>query len=68
MQFDHHQYNEFAHLRATFQELRPKLMSRSGLYDIVEQLCKTTLNIKEVIYGWEHLETTHRMVEKLVRL
>ncbi|KAM0944128.1 putative TIR domain, AAA+ ATPase domain, P-loop containing nucleoside triphosphate hydrolase [Dioscorea sansibarensis] len=69
VQFDPRLYNEFAHLRATLLELRAKLMIRGGLYDIAEQLCRTSLNIKEVICGWEHLETqaTRQMMEKLIR-
>ncbi|XP_039137122.1 uncharacterized protein LOC120274656 [Dioscorea cayenensis subsp. rotundata] len=70
VQFDPHLYNEFAHLRATLLESRAKLMIRGGLYDIAEQLCRTTLNIKEVMCGWEHPETqaTRQMMEKLIRL
>ncbi|KAH7666312.1 P-loop containing nucleoside triphosphate hydrolase protein [Dioscorea alata] len=69
-QFDPHWYNEFAHLRATLLESRAKLMIRGGLYDIAEQLCRTTLNIKEVMCGWEHPDTqaTRQMIEKLIRL
>ena len=57
MQIVSHQYDEFAHLRATFRESRAKLMMRGGLYDIGEQLCRMTLDIEEVIFGWEHPET-----------
>ena len=70
MQYGPHLYNEYAHLRAILLEIRAKLMMRGGLYDIGEQLCRATLNIKEVIFGRKHLETqaTQQTMGKLIRI
>ncbi|PKA59757.1 hypothetical protein AXF42_Ash011881 [Apostasia shenzhenica] len=63
-------YLDVVNLRATLLELRAKFFLQCGQYDIGEQLCRTSLNIKEVIYGWEHPETlsTREIMETLLKL
>ncbi|XP_077248326.1 uncharacterized protein LOC143887960 [Tasmannia lanceolata] len=50
-------YKELTLLKATLLETRAKLMLQGGQYDIGEQLCRTAISIREVICGWDHLET-----------
>ncbi|KAK1310148.1 hypothetical protein QJS10_CPA08g00075 [Acorus calamus] len=67
--FDPTLYEEFALLRASFLEMRTKLMLKGEQYDIGEELCRTAISIREVHYGWEHPETKvmRELMEKLVR-
>ncbi|XP_008791271.3 uncharacterized protein LOC103708224 [Phoenix dactylifera] len=62
-------YQDLAHLRAMLLETRAKFMLKGGQYDIGEQLCRTAVSIKEVIYGWDHPETqaTRETLEQLMR-
>ncbi|CAL9052043.1 unnamed protein product, partial [Musa banksii] len=60
-------YLDLASLRAILLETRAKLMLQGGQYDIGEQLCRTAVGIKEVIYGCEHPQTqaTRETMERL---
>ncbi|KAG1333932.1 hypothetical protein COCNU_03G000510 [Cocos nucifera] len=62
-------YWDLAHLRAMLLETRAKFMLKGGQYDLGEQLCRTAVSIKEVIYGWDHPETqaTFETLEQLLR-
>ncbi|MQL84280.1 hypothetical protein Taro_016773 [Colocasia esculenta] len=68
--FDHHIYKEFALLRAAILETRAEMMLRGGYYDIAERLCRSAMNIKEVLYGCGHSETlsSREIIEKLKRM
>jgi hypothetical protein len=44
-------------LRGAILETRAKIMIKMGKYDVAEDLCRIAINIKEVIYGVEHVET-----------
>ncbi|KAG0478764.1 hypothetical protein HPP92_013483 [Vanilla planifolia] len=61
-------YQDLVLLRAKLLEIRTKFMVLCGQYEIGEQLCRTALNIKEAIYGWEHPETryTSDVMQKLI--
>ncbi|XP_010917926.1 uncharacterized protein [Elaeis guineensis] len=69
VQSDPQLYQDLAHLRAMLLETRAKFMLKGGQYDLGEQLCRTAVSIKEVIYGWDHPETqaTCETLERLMR-
>lgn len=50
-------HHDIITLRAAILETRAKIMTQMGKYDVAEDLCRIAINIKEVIYGVEHVET-----------
>lgn len=63
-------HQDLEYLRATILETRALIMLKGGQYDRAEQLCRTAVSIKEVIYGAEHPETlsSRRLMERSVML
>ncbi|KAJ4791126.1 Disease resistance protein (TIR-NBS class) [Rhynchospora pubera] len=57
-------------LRAAILETRAKIMIKTGRSDVAEDLCRTAINIKEVIYGVEHAETqlAHKIMDLIARV
>ncbi|XP_020100317.1 uncharacterized protein LOC109718471 [Ananas comosus] len=50
-------YCDLERVRATILDRRAMIMMRGCQHDVAEQLCRTAVGIKEVIYGPEHPET-----------
>ncbi|KAF3323815.1 hypothetical protein FCM35_KLT12546 [Carex littledalei] len=58
-------HRDIVTLRAVILETRAKMMIKMGKYDVAEDVCRIAINIKEVIYGVEHVETqsTHQILD-----
>lgn len=58
-------HRDIVTLRAVILETRAKMMIKMGKYDVAQDLCRIAINIKEVIYGVEHVETqsTHQILD-----
>ncbi|KAF9613259.1 hypothetical protein IFM89_006758 [Coptis chinensis] len=62
-------YKESTTLKAIIFEIRAKLMLQGGDPDIGQQLCRESISIREVLYGWDHPETIYacNTMGKLIR-
>ncbi|XP_031503166.1 uncharacterized protein LOC116266192 [Nymphaea colorata] len=62
-------WHEMTLLKATLLETRAKLMLKSGMYDIGEDLCRSALSMRTVVCGLNHPDTIslREMLAKLIR-
>eukprot|EP01018_Ginkgo_biloba_P002481 Gb_04059 [translate_table: standard] len=68
-QLDEYLWQDVILLKASLLEIRAKLILRGGQYDIGEELCRSCISIRTVMFGADHPETiaARETLAKLVR-
>lgn len=67
---DEYVWSDVTLLKATLLETRAKLLLRGGHFDSGEELCRTCISIRTVMFGHNHLQTlaAQETLAKLIRL